>query len=138
VNEVLIQTNPLFEEIEDLQKNERLTVIAADFIGGTITLQVRAKTGPDHFNSVVEAGKFIDVSERLKLRHIDFVTGNIVVEFGTYYAGVTIAELKVAITRKIMAIKMYRERTNVGLADAKTQIETALRIWKLQGSPTLT
>lgn len=123
--------HPFIDDILELSKIERLTIRHADFVTGNVIIAVEGQQ--DSFNGILDSVRFVDMHDKMAIQSVDFETGEITVRwhpdgveklyFNMNVSKEEVEELKRG--RKIDAIKACRRRTGMGLADAKSLIESA-------------
>lgn len=125
-------------QLEEVGAHERVHVRYANFEKGTIVISIE---GADKtFKGMMDAVNFCRMTERMLIREVDFDRGEITIEWleqgASKFWAVGLTDEEVDMLRhgkKINAIKSVRERTPMGLADAKNFVEDAMVTLRQKG-----
>lgn len=130
-NDDVVLRHPIVHDLREISKIEGLVIKRADFETGDIVVVVTKND--TSFAGVMSSIMFIDMVDKTGIQAVDFETGEITIKW--YPDGVTKVYANLNITKgeiellkqnkKINAIKDVRLRTGLGLADAKTLVESA-------------
>lgn len=124
--EKLFEFHPMIAKLEHLARMKEIRVLHADFANDEVVITF---TEPcSSFEEMISRIKFCEMSPRLKVIRVNFQTGEIVVEIMETDKDEELARDELQALKEhrlIEAIKLYRMRTGVGLADAKRNIEEA-------------
>lgn len=125
------EKHPMISSLEEVAEHENLSIHAANFETGEIVVKVK-NTGSGSFEGMMNSIKFVDIIERMSIVFADFNSGEITVRW--HDEGVFKVAGKYNITKDVIeavkngkfieAIKAHRFNTGLGLADAKSQVET--------------
>lgn len=124
IDKPIIKFHPMVDRLEHLAQMKEIKVLHADFTTEEVTITFSEPC--TSFQDMISRIKFCEMSPRLIVRKANFETGQVTVVIkDTDKTGDLSREEIEALRagRKIEAIKLYRVRKGVGLADAKNHIE---------------
>lgn len=137
----------MIEKINKIGNIPQIKIISADFDNDRITVMTEALYNKKlvglqpTFEEVMASVEFFRISENFSIKHVNFLTGEILTQWfenenqKIVFGELTQEELDLlSKNQKINAIKKVRERTGLGLLDAKNMVEKAALAWSLRGN----
>lgn len=124
----------MIARLEHLAQMKEIKVLHADFTNEEVVIAFTESC--TSFQDMMHRIKFCEMSPRLIVKRANFETGQVTVEITDVDKTWNLSREEieaVKANRKIEAIKLYRERTGVGLADAKNFIENAIDKLRARG-----
>jgi len=134
----------MIEKINKIGNIPQIKIVSVDFVSQQILVMTEALYNkkilglPPSFKDVMESVEFLRISDNFAIRHVNFLTGEILTEWyensdnKLVLADMTQKEIDLLRNgQKIMAIKAVRERTGLGLADAKHMTDAAEALMRL-------
>lgn len=139
--EEFVIRHPIIHDLHEISKIERLEIKHVDFETGNIVVSVKEAPFPVTFDSVMQSIKFVDMIEQVALQTVDFETGRITIRW--YPQGTTsvLGNLNISkeelnflkAGKKVEAIKATRNRTGLGLVEAKNLVESVAEELRRRG-----
>lgn len=120
-----VKFTEMIQRLEYIGKIPNIKVIRANFVTGTIIVAMEGGP-PASFDDMMTRIKFVEMTERLMVEHADFETGLLTVKVLDYHKTEDLSTEEVACLKAghlITAIKLVRQRTNLGLRDAKNLVD---------------
>lgn len=119
--------------LEEVGEVEQITVHHIDFTSGDLIISINSNE--KDFDGIMDSVKFCAMNKRITIKSVDFDNRKIKIQW--------LPDLKYDLTqeeincilnnRKIAAIKLVRERRQIGLADAKHLVERHWEVIRQQG-----
>lgn len=135
----IVLRHPMIHDLQEIAKIDSLSIKHANFETGDIIVTVDGNATT--FEGVMQSLRFIDMVDRMALQAVDFDTGEITVRWfpqgvTKVYANLGVSKLEIDLIKqgkKINAITEVRQRTGMGLADAKNVVEAAAEELRRRG-----
>lgn len=135
----IVLRHPMIHDLQEIAKINSLVIKHANFETGDIIVTVDGNATT--FEGVMQSLRFIDMVDRMALQAVDFDTGEITVRWfpqgvTKVYANLGVSKIEIDLIKqgkKINAIKEVRQRTGMGLADAKNVVEAAAEELRRRG-----
>ena len=124
-NKSIINFTKMVKNLELIGDSTKIEIRHADFKTGQIIVAL-GNDVPVSFKDMMTRIKFVELTEKLVVEKADFETGEITIKVLDHNKAedLTSEEVdRIVKGQKIMAIKLVRQRTNMGLLDAKNLVE---------------